>query len=93
MRLAGAMTIHAGMQPEFCELVINDLARHVEALFILENGHAPPEALNAPKFPLVTTLTSPGSPCAPSTRRSLAPGTGGRMTRPWSMPGTRTSTM
>jgi hypothetical protein len=42
MRLAGAMTIHQGVQPEFAEQVIADLARHVDALFILANGQ--PEA-------------------------------------------------
>ena len=47
MRLAGAMTIHQGMQPEFCEMVINDLARHVDALFILANGDATREAVEA----------------------------------------------
>jgi len=45
MRLAGAMTIHQGMQPEFAELVISDLARHVDALFILANGEPPREAM------------------------------------------------
>ena len=47
MRLAGAMTIHQGMQPEFAELVISDLARRVDALFILANGDPPPEAMTA----------------------------------------------
>ena len=47
MRLAGAMTIHAGIQPEFAELTISDLARHVDALFILANGDPTPEALAA----------------------------------------------
>ena len=45
MRLAGAMTIHQGMQPEFCEMVINDLARHVDGLFILANGDPPREVM------------------------------------------------
>jgi hypothetical protein len=38
MRLAGAMTIHQGMQPQFAAQVIADLASHVDALFILSNG-------------------------------------------------------
>ncbi len=45
MRLAGAMTIHQGMQPEFAAMVINDLERHVDALFILANGDPPREAM------------------------------------------------
>ena len=47
MRLAGAMTIHQGMQPEFAELVIFDLARHVDGLFVLANGEPLPAALAA----------------------------------------------
>jgi hypothetical protein len=47
MRLAGAMVIHQGIQPEFAELAINDLARHVDALFILANGEPTPAAVRA----------------------------------------------
>src|SRR5207302_6849558 len=45
------------------------------------------------KFPFLTTLTDPGRTRAPSAARSLAPGGAGRITRPCSMSGTRTSTM
>jgi hypothetical protein len=47
MRLAGAMTIHGGLQPEFAAMALDDLARHVDALFILANGDPTPEALAA----------------------------------------------
>ncbi len=47
MRLAGAMTIHQGVQAQFAERIISDLARHVDALFILANGDPTPEALRA----------------------------------------------
>ena len=47
MRLAGAMTIHQGVQPEFIGRVISDLASHVDALFILANGDPPAEAMLA----------------------------------------------
>ena len=47
MRLAGAMIIHQGIQPEFAELAIADLARHVDALFILANGEPTPAAARA----------------------------------------------
>ena len=47
MRLAGAMTIHAGLQPEFATMAVDDLARHVDALFILANGDPTPETLTA----------------------------------------------
>jgi hypothetical protein len=66
MRLAGAMTIHQGMQPEFCELVINDLARHVDGLFILANGHAPDiarrAAMNCGKLRLMEYVNIPYTP-------------------------------
>src|SRR5205807_8592238 len=45
------------------------------------------------KFFFLTTLTDPGSACAPSAARSLAPGVAGRITRPCNIPGTRTSTI
>jgi hypothetical protein len=44
MRLAGAMTIHQGVQAQFAERIISDLARHVDALFVQANGDYPPEA-------------------------------------------------
>ncbi len=47
MRLAGAMTIHQGVQAQFAERIISDLARHVDGLFILANGDPTPEALRA----------------------------------------------
>ncbi|MGD1001848.1 MAG: hypothetical protein ABSA67_14230 [Candidatus Brocadiia bacterium] len=45
MRLAGAMTIHQGVQAQFAEQIISDLARHVDALFILVNGEPPREVM------------------------------------------------
>ena len=70
MRFAGAMTIHQGMQPEFAERVISDLARHVDALFILANGDPTPEALcaaqNCPKLAGFDRVNIPYTPATRS---------------------------
>jgi hypothetical protein len=41
------MTIHAGLQPEFAAMAVDDLARHVDALFILANGEPTRQAFEA----------------------------------------------